>query len=59
MDYIELNVEMVDTGPAEILIALLSNLPFESFAEEEPLHKTCMPKDKFLDSKEACNSILT
>lgn len=35
MEYIELNISVTDTEQSEIMMALLSDFPFESFSEEE------------------------
>ena len=35
MKYVELNISVADSMQAEILTALLSDYPFEAFAEEE------------------------
>lgn len=58
MNYIELNIETSGSEQAEILTALLSDLPFESFAEQGRTLKCYMPQDKLAASMEQADDIL-
>jgi ribosomal protein L11 methyltransferase len=49
MDYVEVNIPVGDGLEAELLVAELAELPFESFQEEEGLLKAYIPAGKLPD----------
>lgn len=58
MDYIELNLPVRDSEHAEIMVALLSDFPFESFSEEGRTLKAYMTKNAFFDYKADVDAVL-
>ncbi len=58
MDYIELNVPVADQMQAEIVTAMLADLPFESFAEDKGVLKAYIPKDALCDCKAEADALL-
>ena len=58
MNYIELNVPVTSDEQAEVLTALLADLPFESFLEDSGILKCYIPADSFPANKEAADTIL-
>ena len=59
MDYIELNVPVTGSEQAEIVTAMLADLPFDSFAEERGVLKAYIPKEALIDCKEEADRLLT
>lgn len=59
MDYIELDIPVADEVLSEILVAELSELPFESFSYERAVLKAYIPQSKLADCKEETDEILT
>ena len=53
MDYIELSVPVSDSAQAEIVTAMLSDLPFEAFEEQTGYLKAYIPADLY---DEACRT---
>ncbi len=59
MDYVELNIPVEDCQQGEIIVAELSDLPFESFTTEgETILKGYIPQDKLADCKDVVDAIL-
>lgn len=58
MDYIELNIPVQDQTTAEIIMAELADLPFDSFATESAMLKAYIPADRLCDCKAAADEIL-
>ena len=58
MDYIELNIPVADAAQAEIVVAELAELPFESFATEGGLLKAYIPQDRLIDCKEQADELM-
>ncbi len=58
MDYIELNIPIIDAEQAEILTAELSDLPFESFVAERAVLKAYIPQTALIDCKEEADGVL-
>ena len=59
MDYIELNIPISNQDMAEIIMAELAELPFESFATEPQMLKAYIPSDSLCDCKAQADSILS
>ncbi len=59
MDYIELNIPVSGSEQAEIVTAMLADLPFESFTEERGVLKAYIPKESLIDCKEETDRMLT
>ncbi|MDR2890044.1 MAG: 50S ribosomal protein L11 methyltransferase [Alistipes sp.] len=58
MDYIELNIPVADAARAELLVAELAELPFDSFEEEPGLLKAYIPADLLPDCKASVDALL-
>ncbi len=58
MDYVELNIPCRSAEESEILVAELSDYPFESFADEEHMLKAYIPQERLIDCKEAVDALL-
>ena len=58
MDYVELNIPCRSAEESEILVAELSDYPFESFADEEHMLKAYIPQECLIDCKEAVDALL-
>jgi ribosomal protein L11 methyltransferase len=58
MNYVELNIPVRDGFEAEMLVAELAELPFDSFQEEEGILKAYIPASMLADSKVAADAIL-
>ncbi len=58
MDYIELNITVPNNDEAEIITALLSDFPFESFASEGTTLKAYIPAEKLADCKPDVDALL-
>lgn len=58
MDYVELDVPVADTEQAEIVTALLADMPFESFSQEDGTLKAYIPKDALYACKEEADGVL-
>lgn len=59
MDYVELNIPVADALQAEIATAMLSDMPFESFAEEGGTLKAYIPKEALYTCKEEADRVLS
>lgn len=58
MNYVELNIPVRSEDEAEIFIALLADLPFESFMQEGATLKCYMPEPAFVQNKEHTDALL-
>lgn len=58
MDYVELNVPVADARQGEIVTAMLADLPFESFVQEEGTLKAYIPKEALYTCKEEADRVL-
>lgn len=59
MDYVELSVPVPDSAQAEIVTAMLSDLPFEAFEEQSGYLKAYIPADLYDDEcREAARQAL-
>ncbi len=58
MNYIELTIPVADPMVAEILVAELAELPFESFEEQTGTLKAYIPAEKLADCKDVVDGIL-
>lgn len=58
MDYTELNIPVKDNEQAEIIMAMLSDMPYDSFIQENGILKAYIPTQELIDSKEATDEIL-
>lgn len=58
MDYVELNIPIVDAEQGEILTAYLADYPFESFATEKGRLKAYIPQEQLADCKEEIDALL-
>jgi ribosomal protein L11 methyltransferase len=58
MNYIELNIPVSDGFEAEVLIAELGELPFDSFEEDARVLKAYIPTSKLPDCKAAADALL-
>ncbi|MFI3330233.1 MAG: 50S ribosomal protein L11 methyltransferase [Rikenellaceae bacterium] len=58
MDYIEVNIPITNNELGEILIAELSDLPFEGFEQNSTLIKAYIPQEILPDYKEQVDSII-
>ena len=58
MNYIELNIPVADTFEAELLVAELAELPFDSFQEEDDVLKAYIPAGKLPDCKGRVDGLL-
>ena len=56
MKYVELNISVEDALQAEILTALLSDYPFEAFADEESQLKAYIQQECFDECREEVSS---
>ena len=59
MDYVALNVAVSDAECSEILVAELSEYPFESFESDAGLLKAYIPRDRLADCKADVDSLLS
>ncbi len=59
MDYVELNIPVADCQQGEIMVAELSELPFESFTTEgDTILKGYIPQDRLADCKDSVDALL-
>ncbi len=58
MNYIELIIPVGDGFEAEVLVAELAEMPFDSFQEEQGLLKAYIPAGKLPDCKERVDALL-
>lgn len=58
MNYVELNIPVTDDEQAEILVAELSELPFDGFVTEKRSLKAYIPQDALVDCKEDVDELL-
>lgn len=58
MNYIELNIPVGDAFEAELLVADLAELPFESFQEETGVLKAYIPAGRLADCKGETDALL-
>ncbi len=58
MTYIELNIPVSDPVQSEIVVATLSDFPFESFSEEGTTLKAYIPKEQLIDCKSEADAAL-
>ena len=58
MDYIELNITVNEADMVDILMAELSELPFDSFVSEKLALKAYIPQNQLVDCKSECDEIL-
>ncbi len=58
MDYVELNIPIQSQQTGEIIMAELSELPFESFCTERDMLKAYIPSEKLCDCKPEADGIL-
>ncbi len=58
MDYIELNISVDNADMVDILMAELSELPFDSFVSEKLTLKAYIPQNQLVDCKGECDDIL-
>ena len=58
MNYVELNIPVADEAQAEILVAELSELPFESFASERRSLKAYIPQHELAECMEETEELL-
>ncbi len=58
MDYVELNIPIVDAEQGEILTAYLADYPFESFTTEKAHLKAYIPQEHLADCKEDIDALL-
>ncbi len=58
MDYVELTIPVTDPLVAELLVAELAELPFDSFAEEQGALKAYIPAEALPDCKERVDALL-
>ena len=59
MDYVELNIPVANTEQSGIVIAYLSDFPFESFSEDNDTLKAYIPKNALYDCKDKVDALLT
>ncbi len=58
MKYVELNITVGDSVQAEILTALLSDYPFEAFAEEEGVLMAYIQEEQLVDCREDVEQVV-
>lgn len=58
MNYVELDIPVTDDTLAEILVAELAELPFESFSTERGVLKAFIVQDALADCKEEADALL-
>lgn len=59
MDYVEVNIPVAGSEQAEIVTAMLSDFPFESFSEEGKVLKAYIPKNRLADCKQDVDEVLS
>lgn len=58
MDYVEVNVPVADEGQGDIVVAVLSDFPFESFSYEAGIQKAYIPKESLMNVKAEVDAVL-
>lgn len=58
MDYVEINVPVGSDERSDIIMALLSDFPFESFVQEKDTLKGYIPKERLIDCKTDIDALL-